>query len=55
MSRNVLAIGFGLIMVALIVTLDIVFFRHRTLARLIANVSIVIVFILIYLIFIRNA
>lgn len=54
MSRNALAIVFGLVMVALIVTLDLMFFRHRTLARLITNVSIVMVFIVIYFIFIRN-
>jgi len=42
------------LMVALIVSMDLIFFRHRFRERLIANVSLVVVFVVFYLIFLRH-
>jgi hypothetical protein len=43
-----------LAMVALIVGVDLVFFRHRFWERLIVNISIVVVFVAFYLIFLKR-
>ena len=53
MNKSLASVILILVMVAVIVTLDIVFFRHRFVARLIANVGIVLLFIAFYLIFIK--
>lgn len=43
-----------LLMVALVIAVDLLFFRHRFRARLISNIGIVSVFLLFYLIFLRR-
>lgn len=53
MSRPVVVILYLLAMVALIVSVDIAFFRHRIWERLMANVGIVLVFGAFYLRFLR--
>ena len=43
-----------LAMVATVVAVDLIFFRHRFRARLIANVTIVSVFVVVYFIFLKR-
>jgi len=43
-----------LIMVAIVVAVDLLFFRHRFGARLIANIVIVFMFVVFYFAFFRN-
>lgn len=54
MGRNTALILYVVLMVAIIVTVDLLFFRHRFRERLIANISIVLVFAIFYLIFLRH-
>ena len=54
MSTRASTVFYFLVMVALIVAMDIVFFRHRFLARLIANITVVAVFCVIYLAFVKH-
>lgn len=54
MRRNMVDIFYPALMVALIVSMDLIFFRHRFRERLIANVSLVVVFVVFYLIFLRH-
>ena len=54
MSRNIYVVLFALIMIALIVSVDLLFFRNRFWERLIANIGIVLVFIAFYLRFLKN-
>lgn len=54
MSKSAVAIIYVVLMIAVIITMDIIFFRHRFQQRLIANIVTVIVFAIIYLIFLRR-
>lgn len=54
MNRSTALISYVVLMIAIIVTVDIIFFRHRFGQRLIANIAIVLVFIVLYLIFLRS-
>jgi len=54
MSRPVGHILYGLVMVALVVGVDLLFFRHHLVPRLVANVGIVLVFGAFYLRFLRR-
>jgi membrane protein YdbS with pleckstrin-like domain len=54
MGRNTTLIFYIVLMVAIIVTMDLLFFRHRFRERLIANIAIVLVFAIFYLIFLRR-
>lgn len=54
MSRNVYITLFVLIMIAVIVTVDVLFFRHRFGERLIANIGMVLVFLAFYLRFLKS-
>ena len=45
---------YAVIMVATIVAMDFLFFRHRFRERLVANIVIVLVFVVLYLIFLRR-
>lgn len=54
MGRQVIIAVFVLVMVAIIVGVDIAFFRHHFWARLIANIGIVLVFAAFYLRFLQQ-
>jgi len=41
-------------MIAVVVGLDLLFFRHRFLERLLVNIGVVLVFVAFYLRFLRN-
>jgi len=45
---------YALLMVAVVVAVDMLFFRHHFRGRLIANVAIVLLFLVSYLIFFRK-
>lgn len=52
--RQVAAVLYVLVLVAVVVTVDILFFRHQTSERLIANIGIVLVFAAIGLLFLKR-
>jgi uncharacterized membrane protein len=55
MSRhNVYTVIFAVVMVAIIVTVDLLFFRHHFWERLMANIGIVLVFAAFGLTFLRK-
>jgi hypothetical protein len=54
MSRQVAVVLYVVAMAAIIVGLDIVFFRHRFWERLAANVGIVLLFLAFYMRFLRR-
>jgi hypothetical protein len=55
MDRHVGAVLYVLLLVAVIVGVDILFFRHRFWERLIVNIGIVLVFTAFYLRFVKRA
>lgn len=54
MRRPMPAALYVLVMVAVIVGLDVLFFRHHFLERLLANIGTVLVFLAFYLRFVRH-
>jgi len=54
MGKNTIIVIYVLVMVATVVIVDILFFRHRFRERLIANIGIVLVYVAFYLAFIKN-
>ena len=54
MDKNVTIVIYILAMVATVVTMDILFFRHRFWERLMANIGIVLVYVAFYLAFLNN-
>ena len=54
MGRQIALVLYGLAMVAVVVGVDILFFRHHFWARLLVNVGIVLVFGAFYFRFLRN-
>ena len=54
MSKNAMIAIYVLAMVATVVIVDILFFRHRFWERLIANIGIVLVYTAFYLAFLMN-
>jgi hypothetical protein len=54
MPRNIYVVLFVLIMIAVIVSVDLLFFRNQFWERLIANIGIVLVFVAFYLRFLKN-
>lgn len=54
-GRQVAAVVYVVVMVALIVGLDVLVLRHQFWARLLVNVGIVLVFVGFYLRFLRRA
>ena len=54
MPRNIYVVLFVLIMIAVVVSVDLLFFRNRFWERLIANIGIVLVFLAFYLRFLKN-
>ena len=53
MEKNILAAVYVLVMVIIIVSVDILFFRDHFWERLLSNVGIVLIFIAFYLRFMR--
>ena len=54
MPRNIYVVLFVLIMIAVVVSVDLLFFKNRFWERLIVNIGIVMVFIAFYLRFLKN-
>ena len=54
MTRNTYAVLFALIMIAVVVSVDLLFFKNRFWERLIANIGIVLVFAAFYLRFLKK-
>lgn len=54
MSKNIYAVVYSLALIALIVGVDLMFFKHRFWERLIANIGIVLVFTVVWLRFLKN-
>jgi hypothetical protein len=53
-GRQVLAAVYVVVMVAIIVTVDILFLRHQFWARLLSNIGIVAVFAACYFVFLKR-
>lgn len=54
-DKTELLLLFGLLMVASIVMVDVLFFRRRVWARLMSNIGIVLVFVALYVIFVKRS
>lgn len=54
MTRNIVVVLYIVLMIAVIVSVDFLFFRNRFLERLLANVGIVLLFIAFYLRFLKK-
>ena len=54
MGKNAASVIYALVMIAVVVGVDILFFRHRFTARLMANVGIVLIFGAFYLRFLKR-
>ncbi len=54
MGRQAAAVFYVLAMVAVVVSVDVLFFRHQFWERLIANVGIVLVFVAFYFRFLKR-
>ena len=54
MTRNLPAVLYAVAMIAVVVAVDVLFFRHRIWERLIVNIGIVMVFAAFYLRFLKN-
>lgn len=54
MDRNEGRLLYLVLMVVIIVVVDVLFLRHQFRARLIANVAIVLAFLIFYLIFLKH-
>lgn len=54
MPRNIYVVLFVLIMIAVVVSVDVLFFKNHFWERLMANIGIVLVFVAFYLRFLKN-
>ena len=54
MGKHVIVALYVVLMIAVVVGVDLLFFRHRFLERLIVNIGIVLVFAAFYLRFLRH-
>jgi uncharacterized membrane protein len=54
MPRNIYVVIFVLIMIAVVVGVDLLFFRNRFWERLAANIGIILVFVAFYFRFLKN-
>jgi preprotein translocase subunit SecE len=54
MTRNMSVVLYVVVMIAVVVSVDLLFFRHRFSERLIANIGIVLVFVAFYFRFLKN-
>ena len=55
MDKNATLVIFALLMVAIIVAVDVLFFRRQFWARLGTNIGIVLVFVALYFIFLKRS
>ena len=53
MSKTISGVLFALVMIAVIVSMDVLFFRNQFWERLMANVGVVLLFIAFYLRFLK--
>ncbi len=54
MTKNIYVVLFALIMIAVVVSMDLLFFKNRFWERLMANIGIVLVFAAFYLKFLKK-
>jgi len=54
MPRNIYVVLYILVLMAVVVSVDVLFFKNRFWERLIANIGIVLVFAAFYLRFLKN-
>lgn len=54
MPRNILAVVYVLVLIAVVVSVDVLFFKNRFWERLMVNIGIVLVFAAFYLRFLKN-
>jgi hypothetical protein len=54
MKRNILLALYIVVLIAVVVGVDLLFFRNQTSGRLIANIGIVLVFVAFYWRFLKN-
>jgi hypothetical protein len=54
MTRNLTVVLYVVVLIAVVVGVDLLFFRYRNWERLIANIGIVLVFVAFYLRFLKN-
>ena len=54
MSRQIAVVLYVVLMAAIVVVVDVLFFRHRFWARLIVNIGFVVVFAAFYLRFLKR-
>jgi len=54
MTKSMFGLLYAVVLIAVIVSLDLLFFRHRFWERLMVNIGIVLVFIAFYFRFLKN-
>ena len=54
MAKNILVVLYFVLLVAVVVGVDVLFFRNRVGERLLANIGIVAAFVVVYFLFIRS-
>lgn len=54
MDKHLTSVIFGVLMVAIIVAVDVLFFRHQFWERLVSNIGIVLIFIAFYFRFLKR-
>jgi len=54
MIKSIFGVLYGLVMIAIIISVDLLFFKHRFWERLMVNVGIVLMFAAFYLRFLKN-
>jgi hypothetical protein len=54
MPRNIYVVIYILVLIAVVVSVDVLFFKHRFWERLMVNIGIVLVFTAFYLRFLKN-
>jgi len=54
MTKNLSVVLYIVIMIAVIVSVDLLFFKNQFWQRLIANIGIVLVFAILYFLFLKN-
>ena len=54
MPRNIYVVVYILVLIAVVVSVDVLFFKHRFWERLMVNIGIVLVFTAFYLRFLKN-
>ena len=54
MTKSMFVVLYGVVMIGIIVSSDILFFRHRFLERLLMNIGTVLVFLAFYLRFLKK-